>query len=86
MVFLKHSTGKTAETISEVIGKFDYEKVEQSHGTHCGFFKILPEGRHSDIRLSTENRFRVMPEEITALGPGQAIIFNTSTNQIIRFN
>lgn len=86
MVFFKHSTGKTAEMIADIIGRFDYEKVERSYGTHRGFFNILPEDRHSDVRFSTENRFRVMPEEITALGPGQAVIFDTTTDQIIYFN
>lgn len=86
MVFFKHSTGKTAEIISEAIGKFDYEKVERSYGTHRGFFNLLPKDKHDDIRFSMENRFRVMPEEIISLSPGQAIVFDTVSDQVIHFN
>lgn len=70
----------------EAIGKYDHTKVEASQGNARGFFRILPHDRHEDIRFSTENRYRVMPEEITGLYPGQAIVFDASTDQIIYFN
>ena len=79
-------TGKTAAALSEIIGKYDHTKVEASQGTARGFFRILPHDRHEDVRFSTENRYRVMPEEITGLYPGQAIVFDASTDQIIYFN
>ena len=85
-IFFKHGTGKTAAALSEIIGKYDHTKVEASQGTARGFFRILPHDRHEDIRFSTENRYRVMPEEITGLYPGQAIVFDASTDQIIYFN
>lgn len=85
-IFFKHGTGKTAAALSEIIGKYDHTKVEASQGTAHGFFRILPHDRHEDIRFSTENRYRVMPEEITGLRPGQAIVFDAGTDQIIYFN
>lgn len=85
-VLFKHSTGKTASVLSEVMGRYDSMKRETSQGSNRGLFKILPQGRHDDVRYSTENRYRVMPEEITGLGPGQAIVFDTQTDQIIHFN
>lgn len=72
--------------VRSAIGKYDHTKVEASQGTARGFFRILPHDRHEDIRFSTENRYRVMPEEITGLYPGQAIVFDASTDQIIYFN
>lgn len=86
MVFFKHSTGATAKTISEVFGRYDHNKVETSAGTSRGFFKFLPQDRHDDVRYSIENRFRVMPEEITALRGGQAIVFDTINDEIIHYN
>lgn len=86
MVFFKHSTGQTATMISDAIGKFNSVQVDHSMGTHRGFFDILPGDRHDDIRFSTVNRYRVMPEEVMALGPGQAIIFDTVNDQVIHYN
>lgn len=85
-IILKHSTGKTATVLSEIFGRYDYTKVETSQGTNRGFFSFLPRDRHDDVRFSTENRYRVMPEEIIGLRAGQAIVFDTSTDQIIRYN
>lgn len=85
-IFFKHGTGKTAISLSEIIGRYDHTKVEASQGTARGFFSFLPRDRHEDIRFSTENRYRVMPEEITGLYPGQAIVFDATTDQIIHFN
>lgn len=86
IVLFKHSTGKTAVTLSEIFGKYDYTKLEVSRGTNKGFFDLLPTGRHDDMRYSTENRYRVMPEEIIGLRAGQAIVFDLSRDQIIHFN
>lgn len=85
-IFFKHGTGKTAEALSEVIGRYEHTKVETSQGTSRGFFQFLPKDRHEDVRFSTENRYRVMPEEITGLLPGQAIVFDVGADQIIHFN
>lgn len=85
-VILKHNTGKVASVFSEMIGKYEHTKVEESRGSGRGFFSILPRDIHKDKHYSTENRYRVMPEEIIALGPGQAIIFNTDNDQIIHYN
>lgn len=85
-VLFKHGTGKTATALSEVFGKFDYTKAETAEGFNKGFFKFLPENRHKDVRYSVENRFRVMPEDIIGLRPGQAIIFDTVSDQIIYYN
>lgn len=85
-VFFKHGTGKTATTLAEVFGRYDYTKVEASQGVSKGFFNIVPRDRHDDVRYSTENRYRVMPEEITSLRASQAIIFDTTNDQIIHFN
>ena len=85
-VFLKHSTGRTAETLSEVLGRVDYTKMESSQGVSRGFFQFMPQDRHEDVRYSTENRYRVMPEQFTRLSYGQAIIFDTKSDQIIYYN
>lgn len=85
-VIMKHNTGKVATVLSEMIGKYEHTKVEESRGTGQGFFSILPRDTHKDRRYSTENRYRVMPEEIIALCPGQAIIFDTDNDQIIHYN
>lgn len=85
-IFFKHNTGKTAAVISEVFGKYDYMKAEASQGVSRGIFSIIPRDRHEDIRYTTENRYRVMPEEILGLGSSQAIIFDTDIDQIIYFN
>lgn len=86
IVFFKHGTGKTATILSEVFGKYDYTKIEQSQGVSRGFFKFCPQDRHDDIKYSTENRYRVMPEEILGLMNGQAIIFDMRSDQIIHYN
>lgn len=85
-IFFKHGTGKTATALSEIIGRYDHTKIESSQGTARGFFSFLPRDRHEDVRISTENRFRVMPEEVTGLYPGQAIVFDATTDQVIYFN
>lgn len=86
LVLFKHRTASTANSLAEVIGKFDYTKLEESYGTNREYFKFLPQGSHNEIRQSTENRYRIMPEEITGLQPGQAIIFDTRYDQIIYYN
>lgn len=85
-IFFKHGTGKTAVSLADVIGRYEHMKVETSHGTSHNFFHLLPRDRHEDVRYSTENRYRVMPEEITGLQAGQAIVFNAAIDQIIYFN
>ena len=85
-VFFKQGTGKTAADLSEVFGRFEYTKVNTTQGTNRGAYEIFARGRHDDVQYSTENRFRVMPEELMALGYRQAIVFDTQTNQIIHFN
>lgn len=85
-ILFKHGTGKNAEFLSEVIGRFDAVKVESSNGTSYGMFGIFPNSYSQSIEYHTENRYRVMPEEIISLYPGQAIIFDTVTDRIIRYN
>lgn len=85
-IFFKHGTGKTAATLSEIMGKYDHTKAVASQGSARGFFSLLPRDRHEDISISTENRYRVMPEEITGLYPGQAIVFDAANDQIIYYN
>ena len=86
LVLFKHGTGASAAALAELFGKYDYTKVETSRGTSRGYFQFLPQNQHEDIRTATENRCRVMPEEITALSAGQAILLDTTTDQIIHFN
>ena len=86
IVLFKHSTGSVAQILSELIGKYDYTKVDSSYGTNRGFFNILPEGKHEELHYSIENRYRVMPEEIINLYAQQAIVFDTRTNEIIFYN
>lgn len=86
IVLFKHSTGSVAQTLSDLIGKYDYTRIDSSHGTNQGFFNILPQGRHEEIHYSIENRYRVMPEEIINLYAQQAIVFDTRTNEIIFYN
>lgn len=85
-IIFKHSTGKTATILSEVIGKWDYTKEEFSQGYSRGAFKMFPRDRHSDVRYSTENRYRVMPEEIIGLQNQQAIVFDTIHDCVIYYN
>ncbi len=85
-IFFKHGTGKTAEALSEIMGRYEHTKVETSQGTSRGFFSFLPKDRHEDARFSTENRYRVMPEEIIGLQSGQAIVFDAAADQIVYFN
>lgn len=86
LVLFKHGTGASAAALAELFGKYDHTKVESSRGTNRGYFHLLPRDQHEDVRTSTENRCRVMPEEITALSHGQAILLDTSNDQIIHFN
>lgn len=85
-IIFKHGTGKTAEVFSEIIGCYEHTKIETSQGRSRGFFHFLPRDWHEDVRFSTENRYRVMPEEITGLRSGQAIVFDAAADQIIHFN
>lgn len=85
-LFFKHSTGKTAQTLSEIMGRFEYTRMDVAEGTNRGFFSFLPRDKHQDVHYTTENRYRIMPEEITGLRPGQAIVFETGSDQIIRYN
>lgn len=85
-VLFKHSIGKTAEILSQVFGKFEYTKIESSQGVSRGFFQFMPRDRHEDMRFSVEDRYRVMPEEFIGLKAGQAIIFDTKSDQIIHYN
>lgn len=85
-VFMKHVTAKAAGAVAELCGKFDRSRAEVSEGTGRGFFNILPEGRHSDVRYSTENTYRIMPETIMGLVQGQAVIYDAAEDRIIYFN
>lgn len=85
-VFFKHSTGRTATVLSEVFGRYEHTKISTTQGTNRGAYQIFARGRHDDVQYTTENRYRVMPEELMALGQRQAIVFDTQTDQIIHFN
>lgn len=85
-ILFKHGTGKNAVVLSEMIGRCDIVRAEETSGSNKAFFSFLPSGTHKDVHYSKENRYRIMPEEITNLKNGEAIIFNTVTNNIYRFN
>lgn len=85
-ILFKHGTGKTAAFFSEVIGRFDAVKSSTSSGANYGMMGFFPNTYHQSVENSTENRYRVMPEEITSLCQGQAIIFDTVTDRIIKYN
>lgn len=85
-VFFKHGTAKTAEIFAELMGCSDYMKVETSQKYTRRAFDLFYHDRQDDIRYSTENRYRVMPEDIMELGLEQAIIFDTVIDEIIYFN
>ena len=61
-------------------------KVETSQKYTRRAFDLFYHDRQDDIRYSTENRYRVMPEDIMELGLEQAIIFDTVIDEIIYFN
>ena len=85
-VLYKHRVARTAQTLSELVGKYEKTKTDYSEGRGRGFGRLLPDNVHRDVRYSTENSFRIMPEEFTALGEGQAILFDTQMDRIIYFN
>jgi len=84
ILLFKHRTGVAAQRYSELIGRSDVQLEETSEGTAKETFKILPGSSHKDVRYTTENRYRVMPEEIMDLDERKAIIFDTNNNQISR--
>lgn len=85
-VFLKHSVASTAGVLAELMGKEDMQRASQNKGTGRGFWNILPQNAMSGVTITTENRFRVMPEAITGLGDGAAIVFDTVTDEIIFYH
>lgn len=85
-VTLKHSNSQEAEWMSRLFGRFDCTRAEHSQGSSRTPFGFLPRDHHEDVRFSTENRYRIMPEEITALREGQAIVFLTDTDELVRYN
>lgn len=86
MMLFKHGVGSTATVLAELIGRFDSTEVDTTTGTNRGFFNILPDGSHRDVHTRFENRFRVMPEDITSLGELQAIVFDVERDEIIYYN
>lgn len=85
-ILFKHGTGKTAAVLADLMGRSDQVKKDTSKGFHKRIFSLLPEGRHQDVRYSVENRYRIMPEQLIDLAPGQAVVFNAQTNQILLYN
>ncbi len=85
-ILFKHGTGKTAAVLADLMGRSDQIKTDTSKGFHKRAFSLLPEGRHQDVRYSVENRYRVMPEQLIDLAPGQAVVFNAETNRILLYN
>ena len=85
-IFFKHGTGETASYLSEIMGNYDRTKMETSTGRTKNPFGFLPTSQNDNTSFTTENRNRVMPEDIIGLNDGQAIIFDASNNQIIYYN
>lgn len=85
-VLFKHSTAKTAEIFAELIGCSDKIKVEATQKYTRRTLDLFYHDRQDDLRYFTENRYRVMPENIMELGLEQAIIFDTVIDEIIYFN
>lgn len=86
LVLFKHNTATAATALAEVIGRFDAVRVSESTGSSRGFFNVLPRDQHRDVSITTESRYRVMPEEITALAPGSAIVFDSKRDEILFHN
>lgn len=86
IVILKHSASSSATVLAELIGKQDYTKSESAEGYNRGFFRLVPKDKHTDIRYSVENRYKVMPEEITGLKSSQAIVFDMLSDSTIYYN
>lgn len=86
LVYFKHGTGKTAEILASTIGKEDVWKKEFSRGKNREFLNVFPRGYHRDERITMENRYRVMPEELSGLNYGQAIILDTRNDEVIYYN
>lgn len=85
-IFFKHNNAYSAEAASEIMGKMDYSRAEHAYGRNTPFMRLFPSGHHDDVRITTENRYRVMPEKITMLEDGQAIFFNADNDTIIEYN
>lgn len=86
LVLFKHNTEPVADSFSKLIGNYECTKIQTSQGTNQEYFGILPRGRHQEISYSTETRYRVMPQQIIDQSDGQAIVFNTVTNEIVFYN
>ena len=85
-IILKHNTSEAAEAFSRVAGNYDEWRFSMSDGFQRGIFQLWADGYQRANAYNQENTYRVKPEDITSLGPGQAIVFDTFSNQILRFN
>lgn len=82
-ILLKHGTSSTAMVLSEMMGKYDAVRIDEAAGSSRRFFGLLPSSREKTVSVTTENRYRVMPEDITSLSAGQAIVFDSDSNSIV---
>lgn len=85
-ILFKSGTGDAANRISEIMGNYDHLQMTATSGTSKETFSIFSRDRHQDVSYSTENRKRVMPEDIISLGDGQAIVFDAINDVIIYYN
>ena len=86
LISYKHGIAGTAQTISEALGRFDFVRVDRSSGRGRSAFSFLPRDVHQGESVVTENRYRVMPEEIQRLTGDQAIVLDVETDRIIYYN
>ena len=81
-VLFSHRSSYSAELFSEIIGKSDQIRKEFSVGKSREDFHIWG-SKTTTASEKIENKYRVMPEDITGLSDGQSIVFDTRTSSVI---
>ena len=86
MILFHHNTAEAAEPYSKIIGQYDEIRQEQNVGQNRQFGAILPQGRNDGVVYRQQTVFRVKPQDITSLNPGEAFVYlPVYGNQIIYY-
>lgn len=85
LILLKHRTGPAATVFSQIVSEYEAEKASSSSDYTYERHHLLASGYRTGTNIGTQDEARLKPQDLMNLYPGQAVVFDTATNQLIYF-
>lgn len=85
ILLLRHRVSTAAREVAELMGTHKVERTTRTEGSSKEFLAFLPGMSSSGVSTTEEDRLRIEPEELMRMKENGAILFDLTTDRIVRF-